>query len=55
MRIAKPIEQLGMKLGGQRMHFLYFAIRHTTRALIVTNIAFLAESINLSDQLAVAT
>ena len=55
MRIAKPVEQLGLKFGGQRPDFFHFAIGHAPGALIVADITFLTESIYLSDKLAVAT
>ena len=55
VRSVKPVDQSGAQLGGQCTDFLDFAVGHTTRALIVADIAFLAESIYLSDRLAVAT
>jgi hypothetical protein len=44
-----------MKFRGQRPDFLHLAIGRVTGALLVGDIAFLTESICLSDQLAVAT
>ena len=55
MRIAKPIEQLGLDLRGELTDFFRFAIGDAPCPLIVADIAFLSESIYLSDQPAAAT